>query len=66
MPDRHDGEVPERVELRPPPELTQQLLEDAYPAGEYPEIETVQDAFVRAAADIIRCRRDREQAVADD
>lgn len=56
-----DDDFPERVTLRPPEPLLRELLE-SYPHSDYPELDSYQDVFLRAAGDAIRCRR-RERAV---
>lgn len=54
-----DDRLPDtdRIELSPSEGLVVALLTEAYPADEYPEVQSIQDAFERAAADIIRLRR---------
>lgn len=50
-------EIPQRLTLRPPTCLTRALLRDAYPSTLYPEICSPQDAYQRAAAEIVRQRQ---------
>lgn len=50
---------PSRIELRPPLHLSTELHKNVYPLSQYPELRSYQDLYERAAADMVRSRRQK-------